>query len=333
MTTGEPVWQTPRRGPVLGVERRRRSARDADAQQRSRLHVRRDRHPERARRRDRRRRLVAQRRDRHRQEGPDLGLHQLAAGRRRRRRRRRLRHARRLRRRHRQAALVRPLGRRQLQLAASRDDRRRRPDPAAERTRRDQRRAGRRHGALGARVVTRRHRAAGPDRGRRRPGQRHRHARAGSARAAFAVSARIRRMDRRGALDVERAEAVLQRLRRAQGPRLRLRRQHPLVHRSRGRQAQVEGRTLRQRPARPAGRSGPAAGAVGGRRAGAGRRRRPTSSRSSRGSRRSTARPGTTRCWSATSCWFATARRWRRSGCRVRAADRVAIVAFVVPVD
>ena len=43
-------------------------------------------------------------------------------------------------------------------------------------------------------------------------------------------------------------------------------------------------------------------------------RRPPTSSRSSRGSRRSTARPGTTRCWSATCCWFATARRWRRSG-------------------
>ena len=49
-----------------------------------------------------------------------------------------------------------------------------------------------------------------------------------------------------------RAEAVLQRLRRSQGPRLRLRRQHPRVHRSRGRHAQVEGRTLRQRPARPA---------------------------------------------------------------------------------
>ena len=47
--------ETPRRGPVLGVECRRRSARDADPQQRSRLHVRCDRNPERARRRQRRR--------------------------------------------------------------------------------------------------------------------------------------------------------------------------------------------------------------------------------------------------------------------------------------
>ena len=39
-------------------------------------------------------------------------------------------------------------------------------------------------------------------------------------------------------------------------------------------------------------------------------------------SRRSRARPGTTRCWSATSCWFATARRWPRSGCPRRLADR-----------
>ena len=53
-----------------------------------------------------------------------------------------------------------------------------------------------------------------------------------------------------GALDVERAEAVLQRLRRPQGPCLRLRRQHPRVHRPRGRPAQVEGRPLRPRPAR-----------------------------------------------------------------------------------
>ena len=45
---------------------------------------------------------------------------------------------------------------------------------------------------------------------------------------------------------------VLQRLRRPQGPRLRLRRQHPLVHRPRGRRAQVEGRPLRQRAARAA---------------------------------------------------------------------------------
>ena len=41
----------PRRGALLGVEWRRRSARDADAQPRPRLHVRRDRHRQRARRR------------------------------------------------------------------------------------------------------------------------------------------------------------------------------------------------------------------------------------------------------------------------------------------
>ena len=40
-----------RRGPLLGIERRRRSARHADARPRPRLRVRRDRHPERARRR------------------------------------------------------------------------------------------------------------------------------------------------------------------------------------------------------------------------------------------------------------------------------------------
>ena len=111
--------ETPRRRPVLGVECRRRSARDADSQQRSRLHLRRDRNPERARRARRLRRLVAQRGVRHRREDPGLGLRELAAGGRRRCRRRRLRHARRLRRRHRHAALDRPDPRRQLQLAAS----------------------------------------------------------------------------------------------------------------------------------------------------------------------------------------------------------------------
>ena len=43
--------EAPRRGPVLGVECRRRSARDADPRQRPRLHIRCDRNPERARRR------------------------------------------------------------------------------------------------------------------------------------------------------------------------------------------------------------------------------------------------------------------------------------------
>ena len=38
--------------------------------------------------------------------------------------------------------------------------------------------------------------------------------------------------------------------------------------------------------------------------------------------RRSRARPGTTPCWSATCCWCATARRWRRSGSRSKAADQ-----------
>ena len=75
--------------------------------------------------------------------------------------------------------------------------------------------------------------------------------------------ARVRRVERPGALDVDRAEAVLQRLCHPQGPRVRVRRQHSRVHRPRDRHAQVEGRALRQRPARAAGRSGSAAGAVG----------------------------------------------------------------------
>ena len=121
-----------RRGAVLGVEWRRRSARDADAQQRPRLHARRDRNPERARRRHRRRRLVAQRGDRHRREDPGLGLRELAAGGRRPRHRRRRRAgsppttsppA--------QPRWSGPTGGGELQLAASGDDRRRRADPAA----------------------------------------------------------------------------------------------------------------------------------------------------------------------------------------------------------
>ena len=147
----------PRRGAVLGVECRRRSARHADPQQRPRLHARRDRHPERARRRQRRRRLVAQRGVRHRQDDSRTGASRarrwssttssssppparsppttLATG---------------------KPRWIGPSARRELQLAASRDDRRRRAGPAAERTRRDQRRAGRRHAALGARVGRRR---------------------------------------------------------------------------------------------------------------------------------------------------------------------------------
>ena len=167
---------------------------------------------------------------------------------------------------------VGPTGGGELQLAASGDDRRRRADPAAERDR--------------ARPASRRPtaRCSGSTRGQAAPivqpaltadgdvlinavGMT-----GGRGMRRLAVAHGAERMDRRRALDVERAEAVLQRLRRSQGPCLRLRRQHPRVHRPRGRQAQVEGRTLRQRPARAAARSGPAAGAVGGRRAGAGQR-------------------------------------------------------------
>ncbi len=86
-----------------------------------------------------------------------------------------------------------------------------------------------------------------------------------------------------------------------------------VVHRSRRRQAQVEGRTLRQRPDVAARRSGSAARDVGRRRA----RARQRDDRSVQGdredSRSSTRRPGTIRWSSATCCWSGTARRWRRS--------------------
>ncbi len=62
--------------------------------------------------------------------------------------------------------------RRELQLAASDDDRRRHAGPDVERRRRDQRRARRRQAALGALVAGRTDRAAGSDRGRRRPDHR-----------------------------------------------------------------------------------------------------------------------------------------------------------------
>ena len=48
---------------------------------------------------------------------------------------------------------------------------------------------------------------------------------------------RSRRMDDQRALDVNRVEALLQRFRRSQRPCLRLRRQHPRLHRPRGWQA------------------------------------------------------------------------------------------------
>ena len=59
-----------------------------------------------------------------------------------------------------------------------------------------------------------------------------------------------RRMERRRGVDVERAQAVLQRLRRSQGLRLRLRRGDPRRRQSARRGAGVEGRPLRSRPAR-----------------------------------------------------------------------------------
>ena len=73
------------------------------------------------------------------------------------------------------------------------DNRRRRADPAVERSRRDQRRARRRHAALGAPMAGLSHRAAGPDRGRRRPDQRQRQQRHAPPRG----RAWTRRMDRR----------------------------------------------------------------------------------------------------------------------------------------
>jgi outer membrane protein assembly factor BamB len=58
---------------------------------------------------------------------------------------------------------------------------------------------------------------------------------------------RRRRMACRRTLDLNRAETVLQRPGHPQRPRLRLRQQHPRLHQSRRRRAQVEGWTLRPR--------------------------------------------------------------------------------------
>ena len=174
-----------RSGPVLRVERRRRSARDADHQQRPRLYIWRHRNPERARCPHRRGAVVAQRRVRGQGRHADLGLHVFAAGDRRRRHRRCVRRAGRLRPRDRQAALAQPVKRRELQLAASRDDRGRRAGRVPGWARRDERRAGRRQAALGVQVGGRRHRAAGRDRRRRHPDQRHEHDGRSSAPAAF----------------------------------------------------------------------------------------------------------------------------------------------------
>ena len=143
----------PRPGALLGVEWRRRSARDADAQQRPRLRLGRDRDPERARRRAPARVVWSRNVATDAKvdtpiwgfSGSPLVIDDLvivAA----------VRRAGRVRPRHRRAPLARSVTRGQLQLAASRDDRRRRADRAAGRARRDQRRAGRRQAALGAHV-------------------------------------------------------------------------------------------------------------------------------------------------------------------------------------
>ena len=139
--------------------------------------LRRDRNPERARRRQRRRRVVAQRGVRRPRQDSDVGLLELAAGRRRRRHRRGGREARGVRRRDRQAALDRRRRGPQLQLAAAGHDRRSRAGGVHERARHDQRRAGHRESALGVPVVGRRDRSAGDDGGRRHPGQHHLHER------------------------------------------------------------------------------------------------------------------------------------------------------------
>ena len=127
----------------------------------------------------------------------------------------------------------RSAARRELQLAALGDDRRSDAGPAAERIRRVSVAPAERHVAVGARVGNRRrdHRAASADPGRRRPGQLHRHDRR-NRHPPPCGHAWTWRMDRRGALGVDRTEAVLQRLRRAQRPCLRLRRHHSLVYRS-----------------------------------------------------------------------------------------------------
>ena len=191
--------------------------------------------------------------------------------------------------------------------------------------RRDQRRAGRRHRALGAHVgAGRRHRAAGSwPTGRHPDHHRRRHGRASACAASRSRTSPSgwtveERWTSRGlkpyfndfVVHKGHASASTAAFSRASTSRTATRKWKG------GRYGSGQLVLL----ARP----GPAAGAVGGRRAGARSARRPTSSRSSRGSRRSRARPGTTRCWSATSCWFATARRWPRSGCPAWAADEQA---------
>ena len=181
--------------------------------------------------------------------------------------------------------------------------------------RRRRRGAGRRRACSGStRGRAHAHRAAGRHRRRRRADQRP----ATGRHAPRRRRARRRRLDRRGALDLERPQALLQRLRRPRGPRLRLRRPHPRLHRPRA-TASASGRAAATATASwcccpirtccwcsPRKASWRWSGAT------------PDQFTELAASRRSRARPGTTRCSSATCCWSATARRWPRSGWRPR---------------
>ena len=178
-----------------------------------------------------------------------LGLLELTARRRRRGRGGDGWHARRLRPRHRQSPMARIASRLQLQLAAPGDHRRRGPGAPAGATRRVQRLTVGRHDVVGAHLGGRRDRATGGHSRWRHPGQRRGRGRRQRSAPAGRAS-RGRHVDGAGAVDVERAQAVLQRLRRAQRPRLRIRRLDPVEHRSRGRHAEVEGRALWRGPAR-----------------------------------------------------------------------------------
>ena len=153
--------------------------------------------------------------------------------------------------------------RRQLQLSASRHDRRRRAGAAGERSGAHERVASRRPRVVAAPGQGLPDRAAGPHRGRRRAVRGGKLQHDPPRHEAF-----VGRLDRRPALDFERFQALLQRLRRPPGACVRLRRPHPRVRGPRRRRAQVEGRALRKRPARAAAGPGPVDRAVGGGRAG-----------------------------------------------------------------